>query len=362
MTQLPATTTDSFAAIAARAATLAVPFDEQAFPPTYGGGMQLPILKKGGNAWNVTQPDKAPDLKLGGRLNRVQVIFVHANAVPGRVFYAEAYKQGVVVPPTCWSADGIAPAPSAMTPQATSCKQCPQAVLNGRSYPCGKEYNFMVMVMDPKYAGFAKLRFGGGDYTRPIVDGDLRDEGFMSPIDFTRKMVQSRLGLAAVLCEMAFDSGDGKLGGHPCKPLIRVVDTAPADVLELISALTDEEKKSATTTRYAAPKNENAEALPPQKAAPRAAPRAATPAVYEDAVEVAEQPVAPPAARAPLKPAPQPRPTTAATPAAVKTLAPPPPSTGGAMADKMAALRARVAAAKGTTPAAAQHVEEVDDV
>jgi hypothetical protein len=361
MSNAVAKPTQTMADVFARAGALNLPFQEDAFSPTYGGGMQIPLLKKGGNAWNVTQPDNAPDVKVGGRLNRVSAVFVHASNVPGRAYYADAFKPGVSVPPTCWSADGIAPAPSAEVPQADACAKCPQAVLNGKSYPCGKRHNYLLFVLDAKYTGFAKMQFGGGDYTRPLVDSDLRDEGFMNPVDFMRKMVQSRLALAAVQVEMAFDSGDGKISGHPCKPLIRVVDTTPADVLEVLNELTEEEKRAAVAVRYAVRKNENAEALPPQAAAPkRSVPRAAPAVVEAEVVEEDSEPVREaPVSRTPARAVAPPPP--AAKPAPKAVAAPAPAAGGNPVQDRMAALRARMAGGKAA-PAATQHAEEHDDV
>ena len=54
----------------------------------------------------------------------MNVIFVKMAHDPSRAFYAEAYKEGEKVSPTCWSSDSKKPDADVKTPCAVSCDQC----------------------------------------------------------------------------------------------------------------------------------------------------------------------------------------------------------------------------------------------
>jgi hypothetical protein len=54
----------------------------------------------------------------------MNIIFVKMAHDPSRAFYAEAYKEGEKVSPTCWSSDSKKPDADVKTPCASSCDQC----------------------------------------------------------------------------------------------------------------------------------------------------------------------------------------------------------------------------------------------
>ena len=54
----------------------------------------------------------------------MNVIFVKMAHNPSRTFYAEAYKKGVKISPTCWSNDSQTPDPEVKSPQASKCSEC----------------------------------------------------------------------------------------------------------------------------------------------------------------------------------------------------------------------------------------------
>lgn len=60
--------------------------------------------------------------------NSMNVVFVAGNPKVSRTFYGSAYDPKVIVPPDCWSNDGIVPDPSSEKPQHTSCEGCPQNI------------------------------------------------------------------------------------------------------------------------------------------------------------------------------------------------------------------------------------------
>jgi hypothetical protein len=54
----------------------------------------------------------------------MNIIFVKMAHDPSRAFYAEAYKEGEKVSPTCWSSDAKKPDVDVKSPCASSCDQC----------------------------------------------------------------------------------------------------------------------------------------------------------------------------------------------------------------------------------------------
>lgn len=54
----------------------------------------------------------------------MNIIFVKMAHDPSRAYYAEAYKEGEKVSPTCWSSDSKKPDADVKTPCASSCEQC----------------------------------------------------------------------------------------------------------------------------------------------------------------------------------------------------------------------------------------------
>ena len=54
----------------------------------------------------------------------MNIIFVKMAHDPSRAFYAEAYKEGEKVSPTCWSSDAKKPDADVKSPCASSCDQC----------------------------------------------------------------------------------------------------------------------------------------------------------------------------------------------------------------------------------------------
>lgn len=71
--------------------------------------------------------------------NYLDTILLNAAPAVSRVFYGGAYKQGENVPPTCYSADGIAPPLDIPQRQSDKCLTCPQNV-KGSKIQDGNKY------------------------------------------------------------------------------------------------------------------------------------------------------------------------------------------------------------------------------
>jgi len=63
----------------------------------------------------------------------IEVIILKANPKNSKTFYAEAYVDGSDGNPTCYSNDGVKPAPDAAEPQCKTCAACPQNVWGSRT-------------------------------------------------------------------------------------------------------------------------------------------------------------------------------------------------------------------------------------
>jgi hypothetical protein len=58
----------------------------------------------------------------------MNVVFVKMAHDPSRTWYAQAYKEGEKVSPSCWSQDSKTPHPDVKEPPAATCASCPNAV------------------------------------------------------------------------------------------------------------------------------------------------------------------------------------------------------------------------------------------
>jgi len=56
--------------------------------------------------------------------NHMNVIIVKMSHTASRTFYAQSYKEGEKISPTCWSSDSRTPDAEVKTPQSTSCETC----------------------------------------------------------------------------------------------------------------------------------------------------------------------------------------------------------------------------------------------
>jgi hypothetical protein len=58
----------------------------------------------------------------------MNVVFVKMGHDPSRTWYAQAYKEGEKVSPSCWSQDSKTPHPDVKNPPAATCNNCPNSI------------------------------------------------------------------------------------------------------------------------------------------------------------------------------------------------------------------------------------------
>jgi hypothetical protein len=58
----------------------------------------------------------------------MNVVFVKMAHDPSRTWYAQAYKEGEKVSPSCWSQDSKTPHPDVKNPPAATCNSCPNSI------------------------------------------------------------------------------------------------------------------------------------------------------------------------------------------------------------------------------------------
>jgi len=58
----------------------------------------------------------------------MNVVFVKMAHDPSRTWYAQAYKEGEKVSPSCWSQDSKTPHPDVKNPPAATCNNCPNSI------------------------------------------------------------------------------------------------------------------------------------------------------------------------------------------------------------------------------------------
>ena len=87
-----------------------------------GGGKRISI--RGGVFRKIVNGEEIAKIK-GRELN---VIVANANKNVSRIFYANKYNPDEIVPPSCWSNEGITPDAKAEDKQSDSCSTCPQNI------------------------------------------------------------------------------------------------------------------------------------------------------------------------------------------------------------------------------------------
>ena len=87
-----------------------------------GGGLRISIS---GSVWRLLNNGQEVAVREERNLN---VVIVDASEHVGRIYYEGTYTEGVSVPPTCWSSDGIKPDASVEEPMSDKCDTCPMNI------------------------------------------------------------------------------------------------------------------------------------------------------------------------------------------------------------------------------------------
>lgn len=110
----------------------------------------------------------------------LDVVIVGSNPAVSRTYYAGEFDPKVKAPPTCYSSDGVGPAPDATEKQSSKCATCPQNVKGSKVVSgvkmraCGFSKRLVVaLVGDPDNHLYqldvkSKSLFGTGDATKHL--------------------------------------------------------------------------------------------------------------------------------------------------------------------------------------------------
>jgi len=118
--------------------------DTKAVAGSISGGKRISI--KGG-AFRKFVGGKQVSVIEGRKMN---LIFVKMAHNPSRSYYAEGYKEGEKVSPTCWSNDSKVPDAEVKNPIAKTCEQCPMSIkgsaANGQGSACRLQWRTAVVL------------------------------------------------------------------------------------------------------------------------------------------------------------------------------------------------------------------------
>jgi hypothetical protein len=137
----------------------------------------------------------------------LDVIFLGAAPAVSRVYFEGSYKQGENAAPTCYSADGVAPADDVKAKQSDKCMTCPQnakgsKIVDGQQYKaCGYFRRVVVML-----AGDTDQRTV---FKLDVKSGGLFGEGTVNEKNLNDyiKMIATRgVDAGAVVTRVSFDT------------------------------------------------------------------------------------------------------------------------------------------------------------
>ena len=123
---------------------------------------------------------------------------------PSRTYYAQAYKKGVKVSPSCWSNDSKTPDPAVMNPPAASCDSCPFSVKGsgqgGMGTACRLSWRTAVVIPgDP-----------GGDVMQLVLPATScfgNEEGGKWPFrPYVQMLANNNISASRVITKAQFDT------------------------------------------------------------------------------------------------------------------------------------------------------------
>lgn len=125
-----------------------------------------------------------------------------------RTFYAEQYKDGDTLPPTCWSADGVAPNDKSFAKQSDTCANCPKNVsgtsATGKGKACGSRKKLAVV-----FAGDPDMRVFSMDLSSTALFGksNREAEGFYTLSGYAKWLKSVGAIWEGVITEVSFAEG-----------------------------------------------------------------------------------------------------------------------------------------------------------
>lgn len=211
----------------------------------------------------------------------MNLVVVNAAPYNGRTYYVGSYEEGQVTSPTCWSADGKTPDPTAAKPQSTSCMTCPQNV-KGSGQNDSRACRF-----SRRIAVVLEGDIGGNVYRLQLPSkslfGDPKGQS-MPMIPYARFLAGHQIPIYGVVTEARFDT-DAPV------PMLKFRALRPLTKEELTlseAQRTSEEAAQAIEMKFSAP---NASTSTPALAAPFSPPAESAPT--KRATKRADAPAAP---------------------------------------------------------------------
>ncbi|MFN5117805.1 MAG: hypothetical protein ACK5JJ_06865 [Cyanobacteriota bacterium] len=115
---------DLIKSIQSNLAALQTGLDEDTAAVAGGGGFVKRISIKGGVFRKMSGGKE-----VGKNEDRhMNIIFVKMAHDPSRTYYAQSYREGEKISPTCWSSNSKTPDAEVKNPQAAACDKCPHSV------------------------------------------------------------------------------------------------------------------------------------------------------------------------------------------------------------------------------------------
>ena len=159
--------------------------------------------------------------------NHMNVIIVKMAHTASRTFYAQSYKEGEKISPTCWSSDSRVPDVDVKTPQAKTCDTCQFSArnsgANGTGTACRLSWRMAVVLPSDPSGDVMQL-------VLPATSCFGKEEGGKYPFrPYVQLLANNNVSAGRVVTKMQFDSKSStpKLLFSPAA----AVDPSIADVL-----------------------------------------------------------------------------------------------------------------------------------
>lgn len=173
---------------------------DEATKALMGGGSNSKRISIKGGVWRMMVNGKEVAKNEDRSMN---LVVVAAAPKVSRTFYAGVYKEGEVLAPSCWSADGDVPDAKAKEPQSKRCVDCPQnakASGQGQSRACRFSQRLAVVLAND---------IGGDVFQLTLPAASIFGEGEAGkwPLQMYAKMIGSKgVPITAVVTEARFDT------------------------------------------------------------------------------------------------------------------------------------------------------------
>jgi len=125
-----------------------------------------------------------------------------------RTLYLSQYKDGDMLPPDCWSADGVHPSPKSYAKQSDACASCPKNVAGtsstGKGKACGSRKRLVVV-----YANDPEMRLFSMDLSATALFGESARaaEGYLTLSAYAKSLKQGGAIWEGIVTEVCFSEG-----------------------------------------------------------------------------------------------------------------------------------------------------------